>query len=134
MPQSCVKVSDRIISFLTYISAGWIGFIYCIILYIGKKNPSHFLRYNVFQSIFISLLYFVLASIIGFVSNLLLHIPILNTIVSWFILLLNKPVFLQYSIIQIATLILIFYLSILSLLGKYPRIFWISKIIDRQAR
>lgn len=129
-----IKTIDRIISFFTYISAGWVGFIYCIILYIGKKNPSHFLRFNVFQSIFISLLYFVLASVIGFVSNILLHIPILNAIISWFILLFNKPIFLQYSIIQTLTVILVLYLSITSLLGKYPRILWISKIIDKQAR
>lgn len=129
-----VKTIDKIISFLSYISAGWVGFIYCIILYIGKKSPSHFLRYNVFQSIFISLLYFVLAAVLGFVFNILLHIPILNAIISWIILLFNKPMLLQYSIIQILTIVLVFYLSVTSLLGRYPRIIWISKVIDNAAR
>ena len=134
MSGNSVKTIDKIISFLSYISAGWVGFIYCILLYIGKKTPSHFLRYNVFQSIFISLLFFVLAAVLGFIFNILLHIPIFNAIISWVILLFNKPILLQYSIIQILTIVLVLYLSVTSLFGKYPRIIWISKVIDNAAR
>jgi len=131
---SSIRLIDRIISFLTYLTAGWVGFIYCIILYIRKKNPSHFLRFNVFQSIFISLLLFVLSMGMGFICNLLLHIPFINTIVSWFLLIFNRPILLDYSAIQIFILGLVFYMAIFSLCGRYPRVFWVSRIIDNAAR
>ena len=46
-----VGIFDRLVSFLSYVTAGWGGMIALVILYIRKKNPSKFLRYNAFQSI-----------------------------------------------------------------------------------
>lgn len=132
--QSTIRLSDRLVSLLTYLTVGWAGLIYCIILFIQKKTPSHFLRYNVFQSIFVSLLYFVLCMVLGFVSNLLLNIPFINSIISWFILIFNRPVLFDYSIVQIFVIGLLLYMSIVSLFGKYPRIYWVSKIIDNAAQ
>ncbi len=129
-----IQIMDRVASCLTYLTAGWFGLIYFVILYFQKKSPSMFLRYNLFQAIFISLFLFVLSMSIGLISNLLLAIPFIKVVVSWIILIFNRPVFFEYSIIQLLILTLVAYLAGFSLLGKYPKVFGISKIIENAMR
>lgn len=132
--QTPVSIGDRIISVISYVTAGWVGLIYMVILYFVRKPASLFLRYNIFQSIFISFFYFLLCMIFGFISNILLHIPLINALVSWFILLFNRPVIFEYSAIQAFVMGLFIYLSVVALLGKMPRVYWVSKIIDKSVR
>ena len=129
-----VSIGDRIISVISYVTAGWVGLIYMVILYFMNKPASLFLRYNIFQSIFISFFYFLLCMIFGFISNILLQIPLINALVSWFILLFNRPVIFEYSAIQTLVMGLFIYMSVFSLFGQYPRVYKLSKIIDSAAR
>ena len=125
---------DRIISVLSYISAGWFGMIYLIILYFRKKMPSRFLRYNIFQSIFISLLFFVLSFGFGLVLKFLSYIKFLNYLVATITFQFNRPILFQYSLIQVFVIGLTLYMSIICLMGRLPRVFWVSKIIDNSVR
>ena len=129
-----VGIVDRLVSFLSYISAGWFGMIYCIVLFLGKKMPSMFVRYNVFQSIFISLLYFVLSFGFGLLLKFLSYIPFLNYIVATITFQFNRPVIFDYSFIQAFMIGLTIYLAVISILGRRPRVFWVSKIIDNAVR
>ncbi len=133
MSVKTVSVGDRLISCASYLTAGWAGLIFCVIFYFRKKHLSRFLRFNVFQSIFISLLYFVLAMGLGLICELLSKVPFINVAVSFVYFLLSRPIILDYSIVQILVLGLVVYMSLFSLLGKYPRVYWISKIIDNAA-
>lgn len=127
-----IGILDRIISFLSYITAGWGGMIILVVMYFRKKTPSHFLRYNAMQSIFISLLYFIIAMGLGLILKFLSYIPFINYLVAQIAFFFNRPLLLDYSLIQLFTTCLIAYLAISSLLGIYPRVYWISKnIIDR---
>lgn len=132
--QTPVSIGDRIISVISYVTAGWVGLIYMVILYFVRKPASLFLRYNIFQSIFISFFYFLLCMIFGFISNILLQIPLINALVSWFILLFNRPIIFEYSAIQSFVMGLFIYMSVVALLGKMPRVYWVSKIIDKSVR
>ena len=127
-----IGIFDRIISFLSYITAGWGGMMMLGVMYFRKKTPSHFLRYNAMQSIFISLLYFIIAMGLGLILKFLSYIPFINYLVAQIAFFFNRPLLLDYSLIQLFTTCLIAYLAISSLLGIYPRVYWISKnIIDR---
>lgn len=127
-----IGIFDRIISFLSYITAGWGGMIVLVVMYFRKKTPSHFLRYNAMQSIFISLLYFIIAMGLGLILKFLSYIPFINYLVAQIAFFFNRPLLLDYSLIQLFTTCLIAYLAISSLFGIYPRVYWISKnIIDR---
>lgn len=127
-----IGIFDRIISFLSYITAGWGGMIVLVVMYFRKKTPSHFLRYNAMQSIFISLLYFIIAMGLGLILKFLSYIPFINYLVAQIAFFFNRPLLLDYSLIQLFTTCLIAYLAISSLLGIYPRVYWISKnVIDR---
>lgn len=130
-----VGIFDRLVSFLSYITAGWGGMIALVVLYIRKKNPSRFLRYNAFQSIFISLMFFIISYGLELILKMLSYVPFLNYIVAFISLQFTKPVFFQYSLGQVFIIGLTLYMAIFALLGKYPRVYWVSsKIIDRQVR
>lgn len=129
-----ITAFERIASSLSYVTAGWFGLIYCIILTMQKKKMSKFLRYNVYQSIFIVLLVFLCCAIFGLIFNILSHIPIIQVLVSWIQLILFKPVMFGRSIVQLVIGLVILYSAVISLIGKEPRIYWISDIIDYNMR
>ena len=121
---------DRIVSAITYLTAGWGGMVMLVIMYFRKKSPSHFLRFNVFQSI----LFFVLAASINIILQILSYIPFINYLAAQIAFLFSKPFIGPYSLIQAIMSGLIIYMCVFSFFGKYPRVFGISKIIDYAAR
>ena len=122
---------DRFVSVLSYLTAGWGGLIYFVILYFARKNASKFLRFNIYQSIFISFAVFVFAMIYRVLFEVLTHIPLIQIIVSWIDLILNKPTFGDYSLLQGIAFVYICYVVILSLLGRFPIIWKISRLFYR---
>jgi hypothetical protein len=131
---SHITVGDRLFSATSYLTFGWGGMIVLVIYYFAKRTASSFLQFNVFQSIFISLLYFVLAMLLGFVCQILSFIPFINYLVAQIAFLLNRPFFGDYSLIQAFVTGLVFYMTIWSLLGKYPKVYWVSNIIKPHVR
>ena len=122
---------ERIIAPLSYITMGMVGFFWLIISLFTKARLKPFLQYHIFQSIFISLLFAVIAIFLGWVSNLLSLIPFISTLVAQITFLLNMPVLLGYSIIQLIVYLLIIYLAVTSFLGQYSYVFWVSDIINQ---
>ena len=122
---------ERIIAPLSYITMGMVGFFWLIISLFTKARLKPFLQYHIFQSIFISLLFAVIAIFLGWVSNLLSLIPFISTLVAQITFLLNMPVLLGYSIIQLFVYLLIIYLAVTSFLGQYSYVFWVSDIINQ---
>ena len=129
-----VSPFERLLSAVSYVTAGIVGLIFYVIAVLMRKHLSYFLRYNILQSIFLSFLYFTCSLIVGFVCNILLVIPIVNAITSWIILFFNRPVLGSYSIIQMILVAIVVYLSLYSLRGKYPRIYWVSGVIEKSVK
>ena len=129
-----VSVFERIVAGLSYLTVGFFGLIFYIVAVLMKKHLSYFLRYNILQSIFLSFLYFTCSLIIGFICNILLAIPIINALTSWVILLFNRPIIGSYSIIQFCVTAIVIYLVIFALRGKYPRIYWVSNIVEHSVK
>lgn len=118
---------ERILSSLTYLTVGGVGFVWLIIATIFKKNVTPFLRYHIFQSIFISITYYLLSVFANLLYVILYKIPIINAIPFF----LNAPisVFFGLSIIQCITTSIILYLAITSFMGMYSYLPWVSDII-----
>ena len=124
------ELVEKIISALSYLTMGMAGFVWLIVSLFTKARLKPFLQYHIFQSIFISLAFTVIAMLVGWVSNLLSVIPFINKIVAQITFLLNMPVLFGYSFIQTVLYAFIFYLAIQSLRGKYSYVPWVSEIID----
>ncbi len=122
---------ERIVAALSYFTMGFAGFIWLILGLFTKARLRPFMQYHIFQSIFISIAYFLLATLLGFVLNILSFVPFINRIVAQLTFYLNAPVFGPYSLIQTVIYAIIIYLSVTSFMGQYSRFPWISDIIDR---
>lgn len=122
---------ERIIAALTYLTMGMAGFIWLIIGLFTKARLKPFLQYHIFQSIFISLGFAVLSIFIGWLSNILSFIPLINKIVAQITFLLNMPLIFDYSLLQTVIYAFLIYLAVTSFAGKYSYITWISDVIDQ---
>lgn len=128
-----ISIEERLVSAITYFTMGCGGVLYCIYAYFRKINLTYFVRYNIFQSIFLSLLYFCIALAIGLIMTFLSYIPGIKYIAAQLSFLFNEEILGDYSFVQIIVFGIILYASILSFFGRIPRIYWVSRIIDRQA-
>ena len=116
---------------LSYITMGFAGFIWLILGIFTKAQLRPFMQYHIFQSIFLSIAYFLLCYLLGFILNILSFIPFINRLVAQITFLLNMPLIFEYSLIQTVIYILLIYLAVTAFAGKYSYIPWISDIIDQ---
>lgn len=125
---------EKLVSALSYLTMGFVGFIYLVIVILTKKNLKPFLKYHIFQSIFISIGYYLLTIFIGLVCNILLFIPLINKITTMILYYTTINIIFGCSIIGLFVYAVLFYLIITSFQGKYSYIPWVSDIIKMNVR
>ena len=118
---------ERILSAGTYLTAGGVGFAWLIIAAIAKKRVTSFLMYHIMQSIFISILFFLLSILGELIYVVLYRIPLINAIPYY----INMPISIAFglSIIQLISTSVILYLATTSAMGYYSYLPWVSDII-----
>ncbi len=123
---------EKIISAATYLTAGGAGFVWLVIAALTKKTVRPFLMYHILQSIFLSILFYLISVLGSMVYVILYRIPIINAI-PYFI---NMPISFMFglSVIQVFTTIVILYLAITAFLGYFSYIPWVSDIIKSNFR
>lgn len=126
---------ERIIAMLTYLNC-WIGFIWLIIAAILKKEIKPFLRYHIFQSIFIAFALFIIQMGLNLIMSLINYIPFINRIVNIILnfFTTNLQIFFGYSVIQAFIFLILVYLAIGAVLGKYSYLPVVSDIIKQNIR
>ena len=122
---------ERIVVSLSYLTMGFIGFIWLILGAFTKSQSSSFVRYHIFQSIFISILLFILNVLLGIINDVLSVIPIIKVFTQQIYYLFNAPLFMNYSLIQMVMYLFIAYLMITSALGVYTYVPFVSDIISQ---
>ncbi len=118
---------ERLLSAATYLTAGGVGFVWLIVTALCKKRVTQFALYHIMQSIFISILFFLVSTFGNLVYAILYRVPVINSIPYY----LNAPIpfLLELSIIQIFTTTVILYLAIMAGMGYYSYLPWVSDII-----
>lgn len=126
---------EKIIAMLTYLNC-WIGFIWLIIAAILKKEIKPFLRYHIFQSIFIAFALFIIQMGLNLIMSLINYIPFINRIVNiiFNFFTTNLQIFFGYSVIQAFIFLILVYLAIGAVLGKYSYLPVVSDIIKQNIR
>ena len=127
-PSKQIYPIERIISAASYLTAGGAGFIWLLIAAIMQKHVTPFLLYHIMQSIFLSILYFIIATLAELVYAILYRIPLINAIP--YFANMPLPFLFGLSAIQGLTTALILYLAITSFMGLYSYIPWVSDIIN----
>ena len=127
-PSRQIYPIERIISAASYLTAGGAGFIWLIIAAILKKHVTPFLLYHILQSIFLSILYFLIATFAELIYIILYRIPVINAIP--YLINMPLPVAHGLSLVQVITTAIILYLAITAGLGLYSYFPWVSDIIN----
>lgn len=125
---------EKIIASLSYITFGFVGFIWLLIGILTKNNLRPYLKYHVFQSIFISIAYFLASALLGFILTILSIIPFVNQIVLQLTYYFNAPIIVGFSLVQIAVYVVIAYLVATCLQGQLSYLPFISDIIETNVK
>lgn len=111
-----------------------VGFACIIIAAIMKSDMKPFLKYHIFQSIFIafglSILVFGLSLLFGMLSA----VPIIKNIVSLLTFFLNTPLFLGFSVVTFVYFLFVMYLIIGVFRASDSYVPWVSDIIKTNLR
>ena len=110
---------EKIVSVLSYLTCGFVGFLFILIVFFSKLNLRPFLKFHIYQSLFLSLLY---AVFVYFFGPLTFFIRPLNH-------LCNVHIIWNLTISDIFIFGVLAYLCIGVLMNKYSYIPWVSDII-----
>ena len=131
--QNIPSMSERVIAVLSYVTSGIVGIIWLLLAALAKSNLKPFLKYHIMQSIFLMLLYYLVAHLLIFVLNILTYVPFFNAIISTLNFFLNISLLnfgpFHMSIINILIFLFIIYLSYGTLKGRYVYVPWVSNVI-----
>lgn len=127
-PSRQIYPIERIISAASYLTAGGAGFVWLIIAALIKKHVTPFLLYHIIQSIFLSILYFLIATFAELIYVILYRLPIINAIP--YFINMPLPIANGLSIVQLFTTAIILYLAITAGMGLYSYIPWVSDIVN----
>lgn len=131
--RSSVLPAEKLIATLSYFTFGTVGFVWILLGAFLKQNLRPFLKYHIYQSIFLAVLFFIVTQALIFIVNVLAYIPYLNAILGLSAYLLNVSIlnvaWIHLSIVQISVFMLIVYLSAGVVKGQYSYIPWVSDII-----
>lgn len=127
-------IIEKIIASLSYITMGLVGFIWLLIGIFTKNNLRPYLKYHVFQSIFISIAYFLASALLGLIMNILSLIPLVNRLVLQITFYFNAPFIVGFSLIQLAVYAVIAYLVMTCWQGQFSYLPFISEIIEANVK
>ena len=140
---SSISFMDRLFSVITYLTMGTFGFIWMIVSHIRGTGISYYLRFNILQSIFISISLYLLeiicrffVAILMFVIKIIAIIPFIGSFLAGLIssimyFTMNFGIF-NYTIPQIIFLVYTFYVVFMSLTGRYPELPYVSNNLIRK--
>ncbi len=124
---------ERIIAALSYVNC-LMGLIWLIIAALMKRGIRPFLQFHIYQSIFIAFAIFIVGAGLALVMKIINFIPIINNIVSIITFYLNTPIIMGYSVVNFLIFLVLIYLAIGALMGRYSYLPWVSDIIKGNIR
>ncbi len=133
------SMPERVLSALAYLSCGIIGIVLIIASALIKTNLKPFVKFNVYQAILVAFIFWVLQVTFELIVGLLQLLNIIPFVGSFlnsffhfiFYYLMVFPVLFRFSLLSLCIVLLILYLTLMSLLGKEPFIPVISANIKR---
>jgi len=127
------SVVEKLVSALSYIQP-LIGFVFIIIAALMKKDMKPFLKFHVFQSIFIAFTLWIVITGLTFAMNLVSYIPLVKNVVGMITFFLNTPILLGFSIVTLVYSVFVLYLIFGVVRGVYSYVPWVTDIIKANLR
>jgi len=115
---------EKIVSVLSYMTCGLVGFLFILVVFFSKLSLRPFLKFHIYQSIFLSLLFYVIVHVF---NPLTLWIAPLNY-------LCNAQLIGNLTILNILSLGFLIYLCAGVIMNKCSYIPWVSDVIKYHVR
>lgn len=126
-----ISTKDKVISVLSYFTFGLFALIWLVYVNVAQKSMTKFLMFNIYQSIFLSVLLCIMSYIYSIAINLMSVIPVIGKIAIAFNVFFNAtPIYSTFTISGFLVVCLAGYLSFLAIMGKKSFIPYISKIVE----
>ena len=133
-----ILLSEKILSVLSYMTFGIIGFFWLLLANWKKKKIKYFLNYHIYQSIFLAVVLTLLNYIFELIFLICSKIPFIDTISAQINYYLSIKIisFLGFetTLVYFAVLLLKIYLITSVILGKYFYIPFVTKVINYMMR
>jgi len=129
-----IDMPERILSSLTYLTSGMVGFVWLIVVHLQGKSLSPFARFHIFQSIFLSILIYVASILLNILASVVQIIPFFGTLVMnivYYLVQYPLPLAGGQSIIGLAFILLYGYLAFYAFTGRFGRVPWVSDMVKQ---
>ncbi|OGI22007.1 MAG: hypothetical protein A2287_10490 [Candidatus Melainabacteria bacterium RIFOXYA12_FULL_32_12] len=125
---STLEMSDRLISSISYLTMGMLGFIWIIFAKVTGRSIKPFVRFHIFQAIFISIIVYLFNILMGIFLNIIMYVPVVKNIIGFLVFYLAQdPLIFGFSILHFGFMVFIAYCAWFAFLGRYAEVPWISK-------
>ena len=124
---------EKIVAAATYVFP-LIGFVFIILAALMKKDMKPFLKFHIFQSIFIAFALWLIITGLTYAMNLLSYIPLVKNIVGMITFFLNTPLIFGFSVVTFLYFVFVLYLILGVLRGVYSYVPWVTDIIKTNLR
>jgi len=125
---------EKLIAALSYLTMGKVGFFWLLLGIFTKNKIRPFLQYHIFQSIFISIAFFLLGFLADSIFGILSYIPYVNQLILRLTYFFGIGIIFNYSIIQVACFSIMGYLIFTSMRGQFSYLPYISEIIKANVK
>jgi len=131
-------LSEKILSVLSYMTFGIVGFFWLLLANWKKKKIKYFLNYHIYQSIFIAILLTLFNYIFALIFLICSKIPFIDTVSAQINYYLSVKIIsffgFQSTIVYFAILLFKIYLITGVILGKCFYIPFVTKVINYMMR
>ena len=125
-----ISLTDKIVSVLTYYTFGIFGLIWLVYAYLAKKSINSFCIFNIYQSIFISVILYIISLLWGIAIGFISVVPLIGKfMVSLDIFINQTPMYFSFTLSGFVLMVFLSYLAVLSFLGRKPFVPYVSNII-----
>ena len=123
-------ISDRLISMLFYFTFGMFAIIWLIYSNVTKKRITRFLNFNIYQAIFLSVVFAVISYIYSIFCDLVFKVPFLGNLVYKFnLFFFETPMFFTFTFSGMIITLLILYIFAMLFIGRIPFLPVVSNIV-----
>jgi len=118
-----ISIEDRVVSGLSFLSYGLIGFIWIIVSHIRGKSLSSFARFHIFQSIMFFIGVYVITLILNIFLGFVQIMPFIGSIVANIVYYTSEyPLVLDLPLTTFLVQAVAVYMAVFSFLGKYAEL------------
>ena len=116
-----ISLTDKIVSVLTYYTFGIFGLIWLVYAYLAKKSINSFCIFNIYQSIFVSVVLYIISLLWGIAIGFISVVPLIGKFMVFLEVFINQtPMYFSFTLSGFVLMVFLSYLAVLSFLGKKP--------------